>query len=130
MSSQVLVSGVSWSLWQVKAPHGAGAGGMCVPAAAKVCFPVLLHYFSGAEGVLDVPDQAVSSRLSWRTPYRFHSGNGLSNQESMLHQSLFQTQGCLSEPKTLPQSYVQFFSSHFLVISKTFFASSLYIPLF
>lgn len=64
MSSHILVSGVSWSLWQVKAPHGAGAGGMCVPAAAKVCFPVLLHYFSGAEGVLDVPDQAVSSRLS------------------------------------------------------------------
>lgn len=86
-----------------RAPHGVGAGGACVqgcmllPRAVFLSITLLVQ-----KSVLEVPHQDTSSSLcikAW-----FHSGNGISSQESTLHQRLFQTRGWLSETKTLPQS--------------------------
>ena len=111
MSSQVLVSGVSWSLfWGKGTTHSVGAGGACMQGCTLLPRAVFLSFCITSlvqKGVLEVPDQDTTSSLfieAW-----FHSGNGVSNQESVLHQSPFQTQGWLSETKTLPQSYTQLF---------------------
>lgn len=69
MSSQVLVSGVRWSLFQGKGTPWCWCWG-CVRAgmhaATKGCFPFLFHYFTDAEGCTgDARSGYVLKSLHW-----------------------------------------------------------------